>query len=893
MKNFINVFLVCIAITCFVHANEELLVPQNEEEALFLRRIVEFHKDQEHDLVRSQIEEYVKKYPQGIFSDGLKAFLADLYLEEEKYEIASGLYAHIKNETVLSKITLNYIQSLYKLENFKEIVEKFSPYIEGQEQTDLALFLYADSLYRIALTTEDLSKKTTYLEDSAKYFEKTKKTSYYTDALKPLAHVYYLLDLKPKAAKTYLLLAEKDPLNKEEHLFQAANLQTEFDKDQAIQTFSQISHIGKRYTCAAALNKLLLLFETEKFAQIILLKERFAKDLAPEDSFLLPFFLGQSYFFTKNFDRAEKELTTYVLKHQDNDPERKKSALCSLLEIAKNNENFALFETSISHFSKLFPKNENLLNAYFARALIYKKHEDYKNAEKDFLTILEQPHFDKQKENVMFEYAHMLYLSDRFQDARKYFQTWLHTFQGHSLTPLVWRYLIQSSVAYVQKNPKDAEAKEKLIFELDSFLTHPNLATKKELIDYTYLLAQTNYSLKDLDETILLLDELLSKDLSEKMQSKCHFLIAMSYKEKGKSLYKFCEHAEKALHLNPQINEKEKLRLNLFNAYLFLSEKKPEFIQNAARHLYTAFVNKEPLQEENIFWLANFYFQKAKTDPSFTKYAVFVYETILTKEKIEENAYKLEEAILNLAEIYYLEKQHPSCVALLENLEKEYTKAPELKWKYPELVYFYLAKDYEKQKIVEKAILFYEQVFVHSNNFKDPILAEACLSSCRLRISYLPVDLIVKSNHEVIKVLTRLKDLIIQKNLPNEPLHLQAALEYVDLQTQLFGKKDISKRQFFLKKIQDNFLLDSTVIGKEYKKNKKHLKDKSQIFETYMNYINTEIAFCQMILDKNIELKQELVSSLEVLLKNPCMDKKLHLRITGLLDKISETQITK
>ena len=94
------------------------------EERLLARRIAEFYKDGDFDLVKVQIQDFFKEHPNSPLKDNLYGLLGDLFLSEEKYEKALVNYSEIQNPKILEMTLLNKLQCYYELSDYKNIIKK-------------------------------------------------------------------------------------------------------------------------------------------------------------------------------------------------------------------------------------------------------------------------------------------------------------------------------------------------------------------------------------------------------------------------------------------------------------------------------------------------------------------------------------------------------------------------------------------------------------------------------------------------------------------------------------------------------------------------------------------------------------------------------------------------
>ena len=100
----------------------------SDEEAFLIRRIAEFWKDGDYAIVKTQIHDFIKKYPSSALKDYLNGILADFLLQENQYEQALTLYKTLSDKTVVDKTILNKLQCYYELSQYKPLFEEGEKY---------------------------------------------------------------------------------------------------------------------------------------------------------------------------------------------------------------------------------------------------------------------------------------------------------------------------------------------------------------------------------------------------------------------------------------------------------------------------------------------------------------------------------------------------------------------------------------------------------------------------------------------------------------------------------------------------------------------------------------------------------------------------------------------
>ena len=337
-----------------------------------------------------------------------------------------------------------------------------------------------------------------------------------------------------------------------------------------------------------------------------------------------------------------------------------------------------------------------------------------------------------------------------------------------------WTACRNKAVQFINKNPKH----ELLPLAWKYFVaTSAELGNKEQFItDLQLLLAQPF--------------------LTEKKE--WEFLLAKTNFDLGRyeDKEKFCVLAEEALAEKNSLLQPRQIHLSLFNAYL-----ERALLNLGAEHLFAAFTAGAEIKPENLLWLSDFYSEK---DPQ--RAAVLL--GALSPTAI---------TVCKLAKLYAKMGRTEDQVALLEkNLFDE---------KEAELL---LAEGYARLGKVEKAEELFDAIVDASSSMRSFVSASANLQAIRLKLA---------KHEDPEKIAIRLKDLVIQKTLTNEPIHLEAAIEYINL----LGTTD-EKRLDLLLKMKTNFETTDDLLSKDYHDARAKIPEKDQIYQHYMQLIDAEIA---------------------------------------------------
>jgi len=852
MKKLIPILLFLFSSVVFAEENEiptSFAEPKNYEEALFLRRLAEFYREGEYELIKTQIDEFLKENPDNHLSDSLYAFIGDLHLRDESYEDAIQQYAKIVNYEIREEVLLNRLIALYHMGWYVTLTEECEPFLAriasyDREKYYKVLFLYADSLYQLVLNSiDDREKQESYAEMARPHFEELAESPFSDEALESLAYICNILEEYEKASDTYLELARRLPDQKEEMLFQAANIQVKFDKEKAIQTFGRICHIGKNRVKEASFNRLVLFYELEKYAEVILAKQQLM-DSIPEDKLpQLHFFVGRSYYFLQDYRRAAANLAIY-LESEDLFNEIFKTGVLTLLDCAKELDNMPIFNRSFDKLLTYFPKAQEIPMLLYTRAILHKSHKDYFLAKKDFEKLMNEfPSFEEQ-ELLHYEHAELFYFTEDWEMARTSFIHFIEDFPTSSHISQAWRLFLNSSIQIANLDPKsDRYIKEQLTGDLDSILQQRDLLTEKEKNDYQFLLAKTHYEIDDFEVAISLLTSLLKKPLRDVQMSDVHLLLAFSFRDGLGDLRLFCEHSEKAFELNSQPKDPFTIHLALFNAYLERANNQEDTIASAAEHLFQAnLLDGNKVQPDNRRWLIDYYDQKIQTNPTSDEiaHAVRLIEIHIQAypPQLSEHAQELEPYLLRLSQLYALQKNYEKQIAILIQLQDLYIKLEDATWNYQKEALFDLAKAWHLLGEDKKALPLFQSIVAKSPTLQTHIAAYSCLEYVRIKVASMEAR--SKEDPSMAQVLTHLKNLKLQKTWQHEPIYLESSLEYIDLLYSMGGK-----RKELLMQMKDDFSPKEDILSQNYHQGLKEHPEKQHIYDMYMNYIEGEILLCQ------------------------------------------------
>lgn len=808
MRRFWFLFLICPL----------LYGSEGDEEALFLRRIADFWQEKEYQLAKNQMEEFIVSYPESPYSDALCAALGDLYLREKNYSQAISFYTRIQTPEFYHRVFLNRMQCLYEMQWYATLADECESYLENGENLHVTYFL-AIALYHQCLnSTKDPEGLLKLAERAKPYFETLSKSELSNEVAQGFAHLCCILKDFPKAAEIYSDLAKKDPESQEEMLFQVGLIQSQFDKEQALETFEQIIKLGQKKAKEAAYNRLVLAFDLGKYETVA--KENLITDLPPERVGMARLFLGRSLLNMKKYASAVNELKSYVQEAPVSDTLH--AALINLLEASYQSDDLPSLDYAIGKLVASYANDSEMPKAYFSRAQLLKKGQQFDEARKQLEHLLVQfPEF-QHRSQVLFELTHLDYKAKAWDECSKKAHAFLTEFPEHELSSFAWRYYISASAEMAIEHP---ELRKKLIGDLENYLKSPIADSERQ--EWELLLAKTHYELQEYEKAISRLQNLDSPN--------AHLLLSLCYRDGYSDLTQFCEIAETALSQGANLIVPAQIHTSLFNAYVELGE-----MDKGADHLYAAFQAKADVKTENMLWLADVYLARLESEQNNF---VLAHRAALILDKCKTSIPDSEEIICKLAKVYSILGRTDDEIALLESLKSLSSEAQLL-----------LAEGYARKGIVEKATQMFDEIVSSSATVRTPISASASLQATRLKL--------VGENPDLAKIATQLKSLVVQKTFEGEPTYLEAALDYVEVQ----AKTDLAKKVALLQKTKVDFESRDDLLSKDYHEARSRWPQKDKIYQGYLQLIDAEVLASRAKLEPQNQ-KELRAKSKDLLLK--------------------------
>ncbi|MES2344454.1 MAG: hypothetical protein V4494_00750 [Chlamydiota bacterium] len=821
------------------------LQPLLGNESLKLKRISEFWKDKAFDQAKTQIIEFLTEHPGSDYCDNLQAMLGDLFIQEKCYDKALQAYDQIIGRELRDKIEPNYLQALFEMDDYRAILKQSSK----RSSDPKVNYLVGEACFRLGRKAPDPETQKTLYVQAASRFNTLSNTAYAYDVLWSLAEIYKTLGENPKAASLYLELAKKNPEERATLLFQAAYIQSGFDKQAAANTFLNVYELNDKNVKSAAYNHLKTLFELGDFSAFITAYEKMLDHIPQDKVATLKFCLSKSYFAVGAFEKAVASLEKC----------EGKPACLLLAECAEKLSDINLLKKATDLLSQQFPTDIDTAHAHLISAQISIDQGDTLRAQDNLEYVLKNFPDYPAREKLLCDYGIILSRNNLWKECRITFQKLIEVYPETAFKTQAWRHLLNASL-----KEGDRETFTKL---LGNALSEPHIFLSEEqkayhLLFIKLLLEQGNRP-QVAHELIRFLDHY--SDAAEGHQ------IAAFFYENDEDV--FTIHAEQALSLDPYLQDSEQLHLKLYNIYI----KNPEKQELAASHLYHSITtSKIPIQEDNLRWIASYYFSKAQ-DPQALQKALYLHEKIASEGPSPFN----EKDLLKYAELLQMGEKSKEQIKLLELLSRAQSEENSLPWKLKRQTLFELATAYAAIGESEKAINTYELLINTSTHMPSYFSKAATLEHAKLQYQLLSSSDLQEQDLRVTPILNALKDLQLKKKLHSEPLHLESALEYISIMRALTPEDKQTERVIFLlKRVKEDFSTKGDIYSKEYHSQRSVLPDKAVILETYLDYIDAEI----LRLKGKTARAKKLYQKLQEKSLDPSLQKRITLSMEALYD---------
>jgi len=873
-------FCLCSPSISIIGDEQPLLVENlSQQELFFLKRLTEFWKDHDFSLMQEQIEEFLRTSPHSSIKEYLKSILADLFYREQDYRSALELYEDIRDPVLKSKTSMRRYRSLYLLGHYDTLIAH-PPLLSSLENQEELQFIWADSLFRkmkiLENSPDSLSTQTELALKAKPLLLSLYETSYQDKVLLPLAEVHRVLGEYREASDLFMTLAEALPGQKEEFLLQAAFLQIKFDIKNAIETYRKIVDLGGVKAAESSYNELILLFQEGYFSQLCERAPLISHLISKDKRGVFHLCLGWSFFKLENYAAAIPYLEQAI--EEKGDASHTKDALSILLQSAYYTQNHVLFDHTFQQLLHNFPSDPETEKAL----LLHAKNSVQVGKIEEALSSLDRllssfPHLEE-RESLLYNYAILLGEVKKWKESRLAFLSLLEHFPQYAAKQQLGNAFLHCSLQELKEISPEQEVakKEECIADLQRVLKKKELFSSEEEARYRLLLCQLLFDLQNYSASLLEINSFCNDYLDHPYLSQIILLQLESHRALHANPETLIPLAEKALALQTDTENKSALQLQLFNIYSSMQN-----YDKAADYLYQAYVVAgSPVQRENTLWLAHHYYKKALEEDSVdSERANRIFKKILKSDENYELHFSLEESYLEEEALKWSSLLLPQeKKKLLSSLNYLQITNPSQPWKSQKETLFKLGEALVFLEEKEEALKIFDSLISEPSYYSHRALLEKSrllFAQCQYSKSHDPL---------ISEILSILKDLQIRKTFSEEPLYLEAALEYADIRTFLAPSE--SKKEaalFFLNRVKEDFNNSEDSFAKIYQEDRNRYPEQELIFQNYMKYIDAELLLLSSQEEASQDSEEKALALLKELLHSPHVTPYLKNRVENCL----------
>lgn len=836
--------------------------PLDAKEALRLRRITEYWKEENYQDAKGQILSYLSEYPSSAYQSELYAMLGDLYFLEEQPQEALACYEKINSSSCFEITIVSRLHCLLNLGRYQELLswaENPALVIDSlqEEKKERLYLLLAESAYKLTFTEENEENRRAFASRSLEYYARVQNPLYRLSIGFASTELLTLLDDKEKAAELYLQLAKEVPERADELLFQAASLLVDQNPAQASSLFAEVALLESPLQQSACYNQLMLLFRQKAYSEFLEAAKQLS--VATEKQHILQFCQGISLQELGQFQEAATHLKSFLASPQPSSTQFRQSCL-SLFICAKETSDLSLVEEVLEKWHEQLPLDNSYLHGLLLKAHIAARENVPSSISSALEEILElYPQYEG-RELVSFDYGQSLLMQKKWVEARQVFRSFAVEFPTSLRLKQAWQNIIYTSMQLVQETTMEEKSasKELLVSDLQTALDQNTSFKQENSVDlqkdplfddetvriYRLGLAQLLFETGKRQEALEVAAQYAQDYPDHPTLYAIHLMRAACHLALGSPPESFIEAAELALALETDTASQNRLHLQLFNAYLVIGNRSLAF-----DHLLSVYRSSpELIRKENLFWLAS---RCANTeDVASTALKIEILESALGfdghtyTDPTSLESHWLENESLKLASCYAEQGDYLKQIALFEALRQLQTVEAEMPWQKTRHILFELGQLYQKLGEPQKALTVYEElVNMTDRSVISFYQSAALLEKARLEYSLLEETQKRQPSEQLSSILSILKDLQITKNPLSEPIHLEAALDYAMIRTLLAEPcEQVQKQIFYLRLLKEDFFPSSiTEAGAPYQEQCSKSQEGEAILRSYLRFIEAEI----------------------------------------------------
>jgi hypothetical protein len=231
---------------------------------------------------------------------------------------------------------------------------------------------------------------------------------------------------------------------------------------------------------------------------------------------------------------------------------------------------------------------------------------------------------------------------------------------------------------------------------------------------------------------------------------------------------------------------------------------------------------------------------------------------------ITEQTIYLEHELFKLSNLYGWLNAIDKQIQILDHIIGLQQSHPGWKWTLRTRTVFAKANALKEKGDHAAALEHYSTLINHLKSTDHFVSNAAKLQWSRLYFASLPQHKRTIEDGEMMAILKTLKDLQIRKSLAQEPIHLEAALDYAMIRSSLEPESQKQEHfRFLLKRIKEDFTGKEDLWSKDYHAGREQNPIKDSLYQAYMMLIDAHLAKLEAqlaekkgdILDKEAKLE--------------------------------------
>lgn len=812
------------------------------DETLSIRRIATCYHERDFELATELIDDFFREYPSTTHAENIYLLLADIYSQQRKWEKALITYQLLQDPSLAKDCMVQKLYCLYSLQRFKDLKESILPLLKeidsySKADQDLIHFYFAESLLKERKEHVELE----VLNQAEKIYLSLAHSSYAPYVKISLAYLYSLQNHHEKAAALFAESAEHFLDIKEKLLFAAANQQSFFDIPLATQTFEHIKELHSLNQSDAFYNWMVLLFQSENFSKIIEAKDELLNQVPSARKANTYFLIGKAFYKEKNYPEALEHFEL-SLPNQTDLSDIKETLLLSVLS-SYHLKDLAKLSLSLASLEKSFRNSIEHGEALLWKGKLLQEKKDFSKAILYFQRVIKL-NFEKTCASAFYQLGVTYFLQSNFQKSYDYFYQLIEKHPQSAYQKSAVSYLVHAAINLYNKK-ESSKAKEWLIKAHLIALETKDFFREDQLPQVYLSLAKLYLDSNQLSQFNHYLDHFINQYSAHPLAYQAHLLSAFYYKMKQKDMVAYLESLEKTALSSPPIETASAVNADLFYGYLKQIKQSNSFENSYEKICNVAIrlIELNYLFPKNIsLWFCQSLFQYVENKADKKDLHLEKVELILKyflKQFSPLETLAEENILLNTAQVLGWQNKHQEKLTLLQNILDHFSKNHPL----------YVKALYQKGNCLEALSQAPQAMEAYEELLSSPGLSilEISLKAKHHLAQLFTLKYFKSPSPELSEKIQQLyQSLHVSRSFQNEPLHLEAALDF-SLFTFFKDAKEENYSSFLnaLIKIKTDFSLTDTLPAQEYHELRSKDPKKNDLFTQYMQYIDAKIAHLQ------------------------------------------------